>query len=75
MLAQQVSVSQVAAAGVADCQNTVGSNTDNGSLLQNRLHLHNVSACERERDEKCFRSENVIINHFNLVQSVIIKNP
>lgn len=36
-----------------------------------------MHVCKRRRDEKCFLSENAIIKHFNLVQSVIViyQNP
>lgn len=46
-------------------------------IITDYTYIMYVSVCERRRDEKCFLSENAIINHFNLVQSVIViyQNP
>lgn len=46
-------------------------------MITDYTYIMHVSVRERRRDEECFLSENAIINHFNLLQSVIViyQNP
>lgn len=52
-------------------------NADKDFIITDYTYIMHVSVRERRRDEECFLSENAIINHFNLLQSVIViyQNP